>query len=114
MITDSDASTPSKRTSRRRKTAHLKAVPPTLEHREAIKRRCDEVTAKLDKSVPMTKDEIPNSEPAQKMIRDSASGRIGRPEEVAAVSVFLCSPEASFAVATDWLVDGGHTAAMGF
>ena len=58
MITDSDASTPSKRTSRRRKTAHLKAVPPTLEHREAIKRRCDEVTAKLDKSVPMTKDEM--------------------------------------------------------
>lgn len=63
---------------------------------------------------PMTKDEIPNSEPAQRMIRESASGRIGRPEEVAAVSVFLCSPEASFAVATDWLVDGGHTAAMGF
>lgn len=63
---------------------------------------------------PMTKDEIPASEAAQKMIRDSAVGRIGRPEELAAVSVFLCSPEASFAAATDWLVDGGHTAAMKF
>jgi NAD(P)-dependent dehydrogenase (short-subunit alcohol dehydrogenase family) len=63
---------------------------------------------------PMTRDEIPNSKEAKAMIRDSASGRIGRPEEIAAVSVFLCSPEASFCVAADWLVDGGHTAAVGF
>ena len=62
----------------------------------------------------MTKDEVPASPEAQRMIRDSAVGRIGQPEELAAVSVFLCSPDASFCVATDWLVDGGQTAAMGF
>jgi NAD(P)-dependent dehydrogenase (short-subunit alcohol dehydrogenase family) len=62
----------------------------------------------------MTKAEVPNSEPAQRMIRDSAVGRIGRPEELAAVSVFLCSREASLCAGTDWLVDGGQTAAMGF
>lgn len=43
-----------------------------------------------------------------------AVGRIGRPEELAAVSVFLCSPKASYVSAVDWLVDGGQTAALGF
>lgn len=62
----------------------------------------------------MTRDEVPNSEAAQRMIRESAMGRMGRPEELAAVSVFLCSPDASFVTATDWLVDGGHAAALGF
>ena len=62
----------------------------------------------------MTKDEIPASKEAQAMIRNSAIGRIGRPEELAAVSVFLCSPDASLCAAADWLVDGGQTAAVGF
>ncbi len=51
---------------------------------------------------------------AQRMIFNSASGRMGRAEEVAAMAVFLCSPAASFVTACDILVDGGHTAAMGF
>lgn len=51
---------------------------------------------------------------AQRMVEASASGRMGQPDELAAVAVFLCSPAASFVTAVDWLVDGGHTAGMGF
>lgn len=43
-----------------------------------------------------------------------AIGRIGKPEELATVVAFLCSPAASYVSAVDWLVDGGQTAAMGF
>lgn len=63
---------------------------------------------------PMARGELFNSEFALRMIEDSASGRLGQAEEVAAVAVFLCSPAASFMTACDVLVDGGHTAAMGF
>lgn len=51
---------------------------------------------------------------AERMIKNSASGRMGRADEPAAVAVFLCSPAASFVTACDILVDGGHTAALGF
>ncbi len=47
-----------KRRSRRRKTAHLKAVPQMKSLRESLRARCAEVTAKLDKSRPLTKDEM--------------------------------------------------------
>ncbi len=43
---------------RRRKTAHLKIVPETRELREKIRTRCREVAARLDKSVPLTKDDM--------------------------------------------------------
>ncbi len=43
---------------RRRATGHLKLVPPTLELRESLRARCAQVAASLDRSKPMTKDEL--------------------------------------------------------
>jgi 3(or 17)beta-hydroxysteroid dehydrogenase len=37
-------------------------------------------------------------------------GRMGKPEEVAAAIVFLCSDEASFFTGSELIVDGGYTA----
>ena len=47
-----------KRKSRRRKTSHLKSVPESKELREQVKARCAQVAANLDKSRPLTKDEM--------------------------------------------------------
>lgn len=46
------------RKSRRRQTAHLKDVPPTLQLRESLREHCRQVAAKLDKSRPLAKDEM--------------------------------------------------------
>jgi NAD(P)-dependent dehydrogenase (short-subunit alcohol dehydrogenase family) len=43
----------------------------------------------------------------------AAISRYGRPEEVAAACVFLCSPAASFITGCDMLVDGGELAGLG-
>ncbi|MBI1247605.1 DUF116 domain-containing protein [bacterium] len=48
----------SKRVSRRRKTAHLKQVPDRLALREEIRDRCYQVCDQLDKSRPLSKDEM--------------------------------------------------------
>lgn len=42
----------------RRVTSHLKLVPPTLELREQMRAKCIEVAAGLDRSKPMSKDEL--------------------------------------------------------
>ena len=44
--------------SRRRKTSHLKLVPETPELREHLKAVCNDVASKLDKSRPLSKDEM--------------------------------------------------------
>jgi NAD(P)-dependent dehydrogenase (short-subunit alcohol dehydrogenase family) len=41
-----------------------------------------------------------------------ALGRIGRPEEVAATALFLCSDESSFCTAQPFIVDGGLSAGV--
>jgi NAD(P)-dependent dehydrogenase (short-subunit alcohol dehydrogenase family) len=41
-----------------------------------------------------------------------ALGRIGRPEEVAAVALFLCSDESSFCTGQPFIVDGGLSAGI--
>jgi NAD(P)-dependent dehydrogenase (short-subunit alcohol dehydrogenase family) len=47
------------------------------------------------------------------LFESAAISRLGRPEEVAAACVFLCSPAASFITGTDLLVDGGEFAGLG-
>ena len=46
----------------------------------------------------------------QYMEQHSALGRMGKPEEVAAVALFLASDDASFVTGASYVVDGGWTA----
>lgn len=46
------------RRSRRRKTAHLKMVPPLKDQREALRERCRQVAETLDRNLPPSKDEL--------------------------------------------------------
>jgi geranylgeranyl pyrophosphate synthase len=44
--------------STRRRTSHLKDVPETLELRESLRARCEQIASRLDRSVPMNKDQM--------------------------------------------------------
>ena len=60
---------------------------------------------------PMSSDMIENQPDAMKEImRDQPIGRPGRPDEVAAAALWLCSPAASLVLGVALPVDGGFTA----
>jgi len=46
----------------------------------------------------------------KEILRDQPIGRLGRPEEVAAAVLWMCSPEASIVIGHPLVVDGGYTA----
>jgi len=62
---------------------------------------------------PLAKDELngPRGDSYRKMISSSAVGRAGTPDEVANVAALLMSHEGAFITGSDFLMDGGVTAA---
>ncbi|PLK26750.1 SDR family NAD(P)-dependent oxidoreductase [Novosphingobium sp. TH158] len=61
----------------------------------------------------MVRNEVNEGGGAMRIVQTAAIKRLARPEELAAVMVFLASPAASFVTATDVLVDGGELLGMG-
>lgn len=71
-----------KRSSVRRSTSHLKAVPETLAHRERIKAAAEQYARQLDKSQPFTRDQLEAH--ARKML-----GELGEPESFLGFAMVL-------------------------
>ena len=65
---------------------------------------------------PLAKDELngPRGEGYRRMIKLSAAGRSGTPDEVGAVAALLMGPDGTFITGSDFLMDGGVTAAYWF
>ena len=62
---------------------------------------------------PLAKDELsgPRGEGYRRMIEGSAAGRAGTPDEVGSVGALLMGPDGGFITGSDFLMDGGVTAA---
>jgi NAD(P)-dependent dehydrogenase (short-subunit alcohol dehydrogenase family) len=45
----------------------------------------------------------------KELMNEVPIGRLGRPEELAAAVLWLCSPNASFVIGHALVVDGGYT-----
>lgn len=67
-------------------------------------------------STPLAKDELtgPRGEGYRRMIRVSPVGRVGTPDEVGSVAALLMGPDGAFITGSDFLMDGGVTAAYWF
>src|SRR5271165_5935623 len=65
---------------------------------------------------PLAKDELngPRGDGYRKMIETSAVGRAGTPDEVATVAALLMGQDGAFITGSDFLMDGGVTAAYWF
>ena len=65
---------------------------------------------------PLAKDELngPRGEGYRRMIKLSAVGRAGTPDEVGTVGALLLGPDGTFITGSDFLMDGGVTAAYWF
>jgi len=65
---------------------------------------------------PLAKDELsgPRGEGYRRMIEGSVAKRAGTPDEVGAVGALLMGPEGGFITGSDFLMDGGVTAAYWF
>ena len=65
---------------------------------------------------PLAKDELagPRGAGYRRMIEASSAGRAGTPDEVATVGALLMGPDGGFITGSDFLMDGGVTAAYWF
>lgn len=65
---------------------------------------------------PLARDELsgPRGAGYRRMIELSAAGRAGTPDEVGSVAALLMGPEGAFITGSDFLMDGGVTAAYRF
>src|SRR6478609_31954 len=65
---------------------------------------------------PLARDELtgPRGEGYRRMLKLSAAARAGTPDEVAGVAALLMGPDGAFITGSDFLMDGGVTAAYWF